>query len=75
VNNQELLISEVSVLANYLEMLAHRRARGEITTLYPEVRDAADTVMSLLHEAPGYLQPELAYLQTRCNTILRSIAH
>jgi hypothetical protein len=74
-NDQDLLISEVGVISDYLELLARRRARGEITTLYPEVRDAADTVMYLRHDAPGYLQPELAHLQARCNMIMRSIAH
>lgn len=72
---QELLIGEVGVVSDDVEGLARRRAEGEITSLYPEVRDAADTVMYLRNDAPGFLQPELQKLEARCSTLLRSIAH
>jgi hypothetical protein len=31
--------------------------------------------MYLRNDAPGYLQPELAVLEARCTSILRSIAN
>ena len=43
--------------------------------LYPDIRDAAETIMYLRNDAPGYLQPELAVLEARCTSILRSIAN
>lgn len=72
---QELLISEVGIVAQYVETLARRRAGGELSSLYGEVRDAADTVMYLRSDAPGYLQPDLDHLEERCSVLLRSIAH
>jgi hypothetical protein len=72
---QELLLSEVQVVADYVEILAHRRASGEVTALYSEARDAADTIMYLRNDAPGYLQPHLADVEARCTSLLRSIMH
>lgn len=72
---QELLIGEIDVVADYVDMLACRRARGEVTQLYPDIRDAAETIMYLRNDAPGFLQPELAYLEARCTSLLRSIAN
>ena len=48
---------------------------GEVSALYPEVRDVADTIMYLRSDAPGYLQPDLAMLESRCSSLLRSIAN
>jgi hypothetical protein len=70
---QELLIGEINVVSDFVELLARRRARGEVSELYPDVRDAAETIMYLRNDAPGFLQPELAALEARCSTILRSI--
>ena len=72
---QELLIGEVHLVSDFVEMLARRRAEGEISALYPDVRDTAETIMYLRNDAPGFLQPELAMLEARCATILRSIAN
>lgn len=74
-STQELLIGEVNLVSDFVEMLARRRAGGEITGLYPDLRDTADTIMYLRNDAPGFLQPELAALEARCATILRSIAN
>ncbi|MBL8596751.1 MAG: hypothetical protein JNL14_03325 [Devosia sp.] len=71
---QELLIGEINVVADFVELLA-RRAHGEISALYPDARDAAETIMYLRNDAPGFLQPELAMLEARCTSILRSIAN
>jgi hypothetical protein len=72
---QELLIGEVNLVSDFVEMLARRRAQGEVTALYPDLRDTAETIMYLRNDAPGYLQPELAMLEARCAGILRSIAN
>jgi hypothetical protein len=72
---QELLIGEINVVSDFVELLARRRAHGEISELYPDVRDAAETIMYLRNDAPGFLQPELAVLEARCTSILRSIAN
>jgi len=72
---QELLIGEVKIVSYYVEGLIQRRALGEITSLYAEVRDAADTVVYLRNDVPGILQPQLQKLEARCSTLLRSIAH
>jgi hypothetical protein len=72
---QEILIGEVGMVADYVEALARRRAAGELTSLYPELRDTADTIMYLRNDAPGFLQPDLAALESRCSLLLRSIAH
>jgi hypothetical protein len=72
---QELLIGEINVVSDFVELLARRRAYGEISELYPDVRDAAETIMYLRNDAPGFLQPELAVLEARCTSILRSIAN
>lgn len=72
---QELLIGEINIVADFVEMLSHRRAHGEVSELYPDVRDAAETIMYLRNDAPGFLQPELAVLEARCTTLLRSIAN
>jgi hypothetical protein len=71
----ELLHGEVGILADYLESLARRRAAGEFSSLYSEARDTADTIMSLRNDAPGFLQPDLANLESRCTSLLRSLAH
>ena len=42
---QELLIGEINVVADFVELLARRRAHGEISALYPDARDAAETLM------------------------------
>ena len=72
---QELLIGEINIVSDFIEMLARRRAHGEVSELYPDVRDAAETLMYLRNDAPGFLQPELTVLEARCNSILRSIAN
>ena len=72
---QELLASEVDIVADYVELLAQRRAQGEGSALYPDARDVATTIMYLRNDAPGYLQPELQRLEACCATILRSIVH
>ncbi|HZY68709.1 MAG TPA: hypothetical protein VFE52_08985 [Devosia sp.] len=74
-STQELLLGEINVVSDFVEMLARRRAGGEVSELYPDVRDAAETIMYLRNDAPGFLQPELAVLEARCATILRSIAN
>lgn len=74
-SNEQLLIGEVSVVADCVEVLARRRAAGEFTSLYPAGRDTADTILHLRQDAPGFMQPGLADLQSRCSMLLRSIAH
>jgi hypothetical protein len=75
VSNQELLRTEIGVVADFIELLARRRATGEFSTLYSDVRDVADTIMYLRSDAPGYLQPDLAMLESRCSSLLHSIAN
>jgi hypothetical protein len=75
VSTQELLRSGVGAVGDFLELLARRRAEGECSSLYSEVRDAAGTIMYLRSDAPGYLQPDLAMLESRCSSLLRSIAN
>lgn len=72
---QDLLIGEINVVSDFVETLARRRAEGEISQLYRDARDAAETIMYLRSDAPGFLQPELAVLEARCSSILRSIAN
>jgi len=74
-STEELMIGEVSVLFECVELLARRRAAGELTPLYPEVIMAADSITCLRGEAPTFLQPDLADLQSRCSILLRSIAN
>jgi hypothetical protein len=74
-SNEQLVRGEVGVVADFVEMLARRRAAGEFSSLYPEVADTADTIMHLRQDAPGYLQPELAALEARCTSLMKSIAH
>jgi hypothetical protein len=75
VSTQELLIGELAVVADCVELLCRRRASGEITSLYPELSDMADTLMYLRNDAPQFLQAELSALQSRCSRLLRSIAN
>lgn len=72
---QELLIGEINIVADFVELLSRRREDGEVSELYPDVRDAAETIMYLRNDAPGFLQPELAVLEERCTSLLRSIAN
>ena len=72
---QDLLIGEINVVSDFVEMLARRRAHGEVSELYPDLRDVSETIMFLRIDAPGFLQPDLAMLEARCTSILRSIAN
>ena len=72
---QDLLIGEINVVSDFVEMLARRRAHGEVSELYPDLRDVSETIMYLRNDAPGFLQPDLAMLEARCSSILRSIAN
>ena len=74
-NTQELLIGEINVVSDFVEMLARRRAHGEVSELYPDLRDVREAIMYLRNDAPGFLQPDLAMLEARCTSILRSIAN
>jgi hypothetical protein len=74
-STQELLRGEVARVGDFVELLARQRALGEVSPLYPDVRDVADTIMYLRSDAPGYLQPDLAMLESRCSSLLRSIAN
>ena len=72
---QELLIGEINVVSDFVDMLAQRRAHGEVSELYRDLRDVSETIMYLRNDAPGFLQPELTVLEARCSSILRSIAN
>ncbi len=72
---QELLIGEINMVSDYVEMLAWRRAHGEVSELYVDLRDVSETITCLRNDAPGFLQPDLAMLEARCSSILRSIAN
>src|SRR5690349_5063523 len=41
---QDLLIGEINVVSDFVEMLARRRAHGEVSELYPDLRDVSETI-------------------------------
>jgi hypothetical protein len=66
--------AELDEMRRQIELLARRRARGEMSSLYPYLYEATEMLCNLAENAPE-LKPEVSNLVTRCETLMKSIAH